>query len=110
MVNDRTVEIPAYGSTGQSLSRWITAAVLKDAERVATERSENRAQLPSFAGPLAQVWDARKFVNSANVEVEAHVMISEAAAILKIRVGQRGATYGVVVVDLRVVPLSAAVR
>src|ERR1700720_4122452 len=59
---------------------------------------------------MSQRPNAGKFVDSGYVEVEAHVLIAESAAILKIRVRQCSATHRIVVVDLRVVPLSASIR
>src|ERR1700758_4535597 len=59
---------------------------------------------------MSQRPNAGKFVDSGYVEVEPHVLVAESAAVLKIRVRQCGATHGIVVVNLRVVPLSASVR
>src|ERR1700674_623397 len=104
-----SIEAAANASTGEPLARWITATVFEDAEGMPAERSVNGAELPSLTCDPTEMRNIRKFVDPGQIEVEAHVLVAESAAILKIRVSQCGATHRIVVVDLWVVSLTAAV-
>src|SRR5205085_6157499 len=67
-------------------------------------------ELPSFARKAAQVRNVGNIIDSADIKVETHIVVAKTMAVLKIRVSEGGAAYRIVIVDLRVVPLPAAVR
>src|SRR5262249_20281741 len=86
-----------------------TRTILEHAEWMSAERCVDRAQLPPVAKPLSERTNIRNLVNATQVKVQMNVLIAKAVAILKIRMSQVDTTYRIVVVDLRIVPLSPPV-
>src|SRR5579862_274039 len=104
------IEAPTNSRTGQPLSGRVGAAIGEDAEWVTAQSCIDRAQLPSLSCKAAERTNVGNFVDAGHVKVEAHVVVTEAASILKIGMRKCRAANRIVIADLRVVSLSTSVR
>lgn len=102
-------EAAADGASSETLPGGIAETILEHAEWMATKSRIDGAQLPSLPRPLAEVRNIRELVYATQIEVQMNILVAESVAILKIGMGQFRASYGIVIIDLRVVALATTI-